>query len=212
MSILSYIKNSIKRYFLSGILVIVPLIITYVVFRFFLSSIDGILSPLLVKYLGYDIPGLGIVITIIIVFVAGILTRGVLGRGAVSLWERFLSSLPLVRTIYSAAKQLLISVAEPKESMFQRVVIIPYPRLGMYSLAFAANEVALDKQGVMGDYIAVFVPSTPTPFTGYMLMVKKDEVYPTNMSIEEAVKFIVSAGIVVPEVMKPQQIGQNGAV
>jgi uncharacterized membrane protein len=212
MSILGYIKNSIKRYFLSGILVIVPLIITYVVLRFFLSSIDGILSPFLVRYLGYDIPGLGIVITIIIVFVAGILTRGVLGRGAVSLWERFLSSLPLVRTIYSAAKQLLISVAEPKESMFQRVVVIPYPRLGMYCFAFAANEVALDSFGVIGDYVAVFIPSTPTPFTGFLVMVKKDEVYPTNISVEEAVKFIVSGGIVVPEVMLPQQIGQNGAV
>ena len=211
MNILGYINKSIKRYFLSGILVIVPLIITYVVLRFFLSSIDGILSPLLIRYLGYDVPGLGIVITIIIVFVAGILTRGVLGRGAVSLWERFLNSLPLVRTIYSAAKQLLISVAEPKASMFQRVVIIPYPRLGMYSLAFAANEVTLDRQGVIGDYVAVFIPSTPTPFTGYMLMVKKDEIYPTNMSVEEAVKFIVSGGIVVPEVMLPPQIGQSGA-
>lgn len=212
MNILGYINSSIKRYFLSGILVIVPLIITYVVLRFFLSSIDGILSPLLVRYLGYDIPGLGIVITIIIVFVAGVLTRGVLGRGAVSLWERLLNSLPLVRTIYSAAKQLLISVAEPKASMFQRVVIIPYPRLGMYTLAFAANEVTLDKQGVIGDYVAVFIPSTPTPFTGYMLMVKKDEVYPTNMSVEEAVKFIVSGGIVVPGAMLPVQIGQNGAI
>ncbi|MCX6831775.1 MAG: DUF502 domain-containing protein [candidate division Zixibacteria bacterium] len=182
------------------------------VLRFFLSSIDGILSPLLIRYLGYDVPGLGIVITIIIVFVAGILTRGVLGRGVVSLWERFLSSLPLVRTIYSAAKQLLISVAEPKASMFQRVVVIPYPRLGMYCFAFAANEVALDSFGVIGDYVAVFIPSTPTPFTGFLVMVKKDEVYPTNISVEEAVKFIVSGGIVVPEVMLPPQIGQNGAV
>jgi len=212
MSILGYIRSGIKRYFLSGILVIVPLIITYVVLRFFLSSIDGILSPLLVRYLGYDIPGLGIIITIAIIFLAGILTRGVLGRGAVSLWERFLNSLPLVRTIYTAAKQLLISVAEPKESMFQRVVIIPYPRLGMYSLAFAANEVTLDRQGLSGDYVAVFIPSTPTPFTGYMLMVKKDEVYPTTMNVEEAVKFIVSGGIVVPELMQPRQIRQNGIV
>ncbi len=210
MSILDYIKNSIKRYFLSGILVIVPLIITYVVLRFFLSSIDGILSPLLVRYIGYDIPGLGIAVTIIVIFVAGILTRGVLGRGAVTLWERFLSSLPLVRTIYTAAKQLLISLAEPKENLFQRVVIIPYPRLGMYSIAFATSEVTLDRQGLVGDYVAVFIPSTPTPFTGYMLIVKKEEVYPTTMSVEEAVKFIVSGGIVVPETMLPQ-IGQNGA-
>lgn len=212
MSILGYIKNCIKKYFLSGILVIVPLIITYVVLKFFLSSIDGILSPLLERYFGYYIPGLGIAITIAIIFLAGILARGVVGRSALGLWERFLSSLPLVRTIYTAAKQLLISVAEPKESMFQRVVIIPYPRLGMYSIAFAANEVRLDRQGLNGDYVAVFIPSTPTPFTGYMLMVKKEEVYPTTMSVEEAVKFIVSGGIVVPEMMLPRQIGQHGAV
>jgi uncharacterized membrane protein len=201
MNVLGYIKSSIKKYFLSGILVIVPLIITYVVLKFFLSSVDGILQPLLVKYLGYEIPGLGIVITIVIVFVAGVLTRGVLGRGAVRLWERFLATLPFVRTIYIAAKQLLVSIAEPKESMFQRVVIIPYPRIGLYCFAFAANEVRLDNFGVSDDYVAVFIPSTPTPFTGFLVMVRKDEIIPTNISVEEAVKFIVSGGIVVPETM-----------
>jgi uncharacterized membrane protein len=210
MSLYSYVKSGIKRYFLAGLLVIVPLIITYVVLRFFLSAIDGILSPLLIKYLGYDIPGLGIAITVVIIFLAGILTRGVIGREMVNLWERFLTALPFVRTVYSAAKQLLVSVSEPKASMFQRVVIIPYPRKDVYTFAFAANEVSLDKFGVIGDYVAVFVPSTPTPFTGYLAMIKKEEVYPTNIGVEEAVKFIVSGGIVVPEMMVTRQVGDGG--
>jgi uncharacterized membrane protein len=212
MKVMGYIKSGIKRYFLSGILVIVPLIITYVVLKFFLSSVDGILQPLLVKYLGREIPGLGIVVTIILIFIAGILTRGVLGRGAVNIWERFLTKLPFVRTIYSAAKQLLVSVAEPKESMFKRVVIIPYPRIGMYCFAFAANEVRLDNYGVNDDYVAVFIPSTPTPFTGFLVMVRKAEVLPTNISVEDAVKFIVSGGIVVPESMLIRASDGSGTV
>ncbi len=210
MNILGYIKSSIKRYFLAGILVIVPLIITYVVLKFFLTSIDGILSPLVAKYLGYEIPGLGVVITIIIIFGAGVLTRGVFGRGAVKMWERFLTTLPLVKTIYGASKQLLASVAEPRESTFQRVVIIPYPRLGVYCFAFAASEVTLDIHDLGSDYVAVFIPSTPTPFTGFVVMVKKAEVYPTNISVEQAVKFIVSGGVVTPEMLTPRLNGIDG--
>lgn len=212
MKILSYVKSSIKKYFLSGLLVIVPLIITYLVLRFFLMSIDGILSPLLIKYLGYDIPGLGFAITVIVIFIAGILTRGVIGRELVGLWERFLNALPLVRTIYTAAKQLLVSISEPRQSKFQRVVIIPYPRKEVYCFAFAANEVSLDKHGIDGDYVAVFIPSTPTPFTGFVVMVKREEIYPTDMSVEEAVKFIVSGGIVVPPNMLSHSINGGNII
>ncbi|MCK4857180.1 MAG: DUF502 domain-containing protein, partial [candidate division Zixibacteria bacterium] len=110
MSLFGYIRNTLKRYFLSGILVIVPLVVTYLVLRFLLTSVDGILSPLLIKILGYSIPGLGILVSILIILLAGILTRGVIGSRLVSYWERFLAALPLVRTIYSPAKQLLVSI------------------------------------------------------------------------------------------------------
>ena len=204
MSIFSHIKVAIKKYFLSGLLVIVPLIITYFVLRALLSAIDGILSPLLIKYLGYEIPGLGFVIVIVLIFAAGILTRGVIGRELLNIWENLLSKLPFVRTIYGAARQLLVSVAEPKGGVFKRVVIIPYPRVGMYCFAFAASELSLDNRREEGNYVSVFIPSTPTPFTGYVVMVKKEEVYPADISVEEAIKFIVSGGIIVPEKMNPR--------
>ena len=188
-------------------MVIVPLIITYVVLRFLLSSIDGLLSPALIKYLGYDIPGLGIVIVILLIIVTGVLTHGVIGRQLVSLWDRLLGRVPFVRTIYLASKQLLQSITNPQESMFQRVVIVPYPRSGMYTLAFASSEVTLDSVPGNGSFVAVFVPSTPTPFTGFTYLVKKEEVYPTNISVEDAVKFIVSGGIVTPDSILPRPQG-----
>ena len=196
-----------KKYIVAGVLVIVPLIITYVVLRFLLSSIDGLLSPALIKYLGYDIPGLGIVIVILLIIVTGVLTHGVIGRQLVSLWDRLLGRVPFVRTIYLASKQLLQSITNPQESMFQRVVIVPYPRSGMYTLAFASSEVTLDSVPGNGSFVAVFVPSTPTPFTGFTYIVKKEEVYPTNISVEDAVKFIVSGGIVTPDSILPRPQG-----
>ncbi len=196
-----------KKYIVAGVLVIVPLIITYVVLRFLLSSIDGLLSPALIKYLGYDIPGLGIVIVILLIIVTGVLTHGVIGRQLVSLWDRLLGRVPFVRTIYLASKQLLQSITNPQESMFQRVVIVPYPRSGMYTLAFASSEVTLDSVPGNGSFVAVFVPSTPTPFTGFTYLVKKEEVYPTNISVEDAVKFIVSGGIVTPDSILPRPQG-----
>ncbi len=201
------ISKIFKKYIISGVLVIVPLIITYVVLRFLLSSIDGILSPLLIKYLGYDIPGLGIAIVILLIILTGILTHGVIGRQLVGIWDSLLGRVPFVRTVYQASKQLLQSITNPQESMFQRVVVIPYPRTGMYVFAFASCEVGLE--GVPGndDFVAVFVPSTPTPFTGFTYLVKKEEVYPTNISVEDAVKFIVSGGIVAPESLAPRSQG-----
>lgn len=196
-----------KKYIVAGVLVIVPLIITHVVLRFLLSSIDGLLSPALIKYLGYDIPGLGIVIVILLIIVTGVLTHGVIGRQLVSLWDRLLGRVPFVRTIYLASKQLLQSITNPQESMFQRVVIVPYPRSGMYTLAFASSEVKLDSVPGNGSFVAVFVPSTPTPFTGFTYLVKKEEVYPTNISVEDAVKFIVSGGIVTPDSILPRPQG-----
>lgn len=192
------LQSSLKKYIISGVLVIVPLIITFVVLRFLLSSIDGILSPLLIRYLGHDIPGLGIVIVIILILLTGALTQLVVGRQMVSLWDKMLGRVPFVRTIYVASKQLLQSVTDPRENMFQKVVIIPYPRAGMYVFAFASNDVRIDALGT-DTHVAVFVPSTPTPFTGFTVIVKKEEVYPTSISVEEAIKFIVSGGIVTPD-------------
>ncbi len=204
MNLFGYIKNTLKRYFISGILVIVPLVITYLVLRFLLTSIDGILSPLVMKVFGYSVPGLGILVSILIILLAGILTRGVVGGRLVHYWERFLQALPLVRTIYSPARQLILSIAGPQTGKFNRVVVIPYPRPGVYCFAFAAKEVDLASRGIEGEFISVFIPSTPTPFTGFVVMVNKADLHPIDISIEEAIKFLVSGGIAVPDKLLPE--------
>lgn len=209
MGLFGYIRQVLRRYFVSGILVIVPLIITYLVLRFLFTSIDGILSPWLEKWLGYYRPGLGILVTLLLILLAGILTRGIVGSRLINYWEKFLTALPLVRTIYSAAKQLLISVAGPQTGDFNRVVIVPYPRVGVYAFAFAAESVSLEKSDIEGDYVAVFIPSTPTPFTGFVVIVNKEDIYPTDITIEEAIKFLVSGGIAIPERLLPEKLRQR---
>lgn len=206
MSLLDHIKKTLKRYFLSGLLITVPLVITYLVLRFLLSAIDGILSPLVLRIFGYSIPGLGILVSILLILLAGVLTRGVIGMKLVSYWERFLHTLPLVRTVYAPAKQLILSIAGPQTDKFNRVVVIPYPRPGIYALAFAAEEVRLGERWGEERFVAVFVPSTPTPFTGFVVMVNKEEVFPTDISIEEAIKFLVSGGIAVPDKLLPERL------
>ncbi|MFH2056959.1 MAG: DUF502 domain-containing protein [bacterium] len=209
MGLFGYIRQILRRYFVSGILVIVPLIITYLVLRFLFTSIDGILSPWLEKWLGYYKPGLGILVTLLIILLAGVLTRGLIGGRLVHQWEKLITALPLVRTIYSAAKQLLISVAGPQTGEFNRVVIVPYPRVGVYAIAFSSESVDLSKSGIEGDYVAVFIPSTPTPFTGFVVIVNKEDVHPTDITIEEAIKFLVSGGIAVPTRLLPENLRQQ---
>jgi len=209
MKIFKYIQNTIKRQFLAGLLVIVPLIITYLVLRFLLTTVDGILAPYLQKALGYAIPGLGIIVSVLLILLAGALTRGVIGRRMIYYWEKLLISLPLVRTIYSAAKQLLISIAGPQSDKFQRVVIVPYPRIGVYALAFVAQDVDISVSGEQDQFMSVFIPSTPTPFTGFVVIVNKRDIYPTDINIEEAIKFLVSGGIAVPESMLPNELKKS---
>jgi len=124
-------------------------------------------------------------------------------------WEKLLISLPLVRTIYSAAKQLLISIAGPQSDKFQRVVIVPYPRIGVYALAFVAQDVDISVSGEQDQFMSVFIPSTPTPFTGFVVIVNKRDIYPTDINIEEAIKFLVSGGIAVPESMLPNELKKS---
>jgi uncharacterized membrane protein len=209
MGLFGYIRQVIRRYFVSGILVIVPLIITYIVLRFLFNSIDGILSPVLANWLGYYKPGLGILVTVLLILLTGILTRGLVGSRLVHYWEKLLAALPLVRTIYSAAKQLLISVAGPQTGEYNRVAIVPYPRVGVYAFAFVAGSVTLENAKIEGEHVAVFIPSTPTPFTGFVVIVNKEDIHPTDITIEEAIKFLVSGGIAVPQRLLPEKLRQQ---
>jgi uncharacterized membrane protein len=196
--ILKEISETIKRWFVAGILILVPAVVTYLVLAFLFEKVDSLLHPALDKLLGYQIPGLGILILVLVILLLGMLGRSVIGRKIVTVWEKFLIRLPITRTLYSASKQLLETFTVPDTSAYKRVVLVEYPKEGVFVLAFSARDTTLMRAGIEGDFCAVFIPSTPTPFTGFVAMIKKNNIFPIEMSVEEALKFLVSGGIATP--------------
>ncbi|MDH4223691.1 MAG: DUF502 domain-containing protein [candidate division Zixibacteria bacterium] len=189
------ITKILRNYFLSGVLIIVPLIITYLVLRFLFLNVDGLLSPLINRLIGYKIPGIGFVATLVLIFLAGIFASSLIFSRLVSYAESFFLKIPLVRTIYSPAKQLVESLTIENKRAFKLVVLIQFPRSGIFTLGFVTKKVYLKEE----EFLAVFVPSTPTPFTGWTLMFKEDEVIPLDITVEQGIEFFVSGGIASPD-------------
>jgi uncharacterized membrane protein len=198
MSLRSKLNTVLRRYFLSGILVIVPLIITFLVLRFLLSGVDGILSPIITKLIGRNVPGLGVVATIILIFIAGVLTANVIGSRLFKIWEIFFIKTPLVRTIYGSSKQLVQALTNTDKHSFKQVVMVEFPRKGIYTFGFMTNEMKIDLLDANDKMISVFIPSTPTPFSGWTLLFRHEEVIPLDISVEDGIKFFVSGGIASP--------------
>lgn len=199
MSIFRVIRDILRRQFLAGVLVVVPLILTYVVLRFLFEALDGILSPLLLKLLGIHIPGLGILATLLLIFLVGIFTTNVIGSTLVKYWDKLLARTPIIRVFYLAAKQLIEAFAVPNIKAFKEVVMIEYPRKGIFVIGFATTKTKLitaDKGEKR--LIGVYIPSTPTPMTGAIVFLPEEEVVSLDMPVEDGIKLIVSGGIVAP--------------
>jgi uncharacterized membrane protein len=208
MSIRQKFNTALRRYFLSGILVIVPLIITILVLRFLFRGIDGLLSPFLTKLLGYNVPGLGVVATIILIFLAGFLTANVIGSRLFRIWEIFWIKTPLVRTIYGSSKRLVEALTTTEKESFKQVVLVEFPRKGMFCLGFLTRAIMVERKDTKDELVAVFIPSTPTPFSGWTMLFPKGEVVPVDMTIEEGIKFFVSGGIASPEKLTHKDISK----
>ena len=193
----------IRRRFISGLLVVVPLVVTYLVLKFLFQTIDGVLAPLVVAIYGKPIPGVGLLATLLLVMLAGWVATGVAGGRIIRIWEGWLIRIPLIRIVYGAAKQFLESISASDGVSFKQVGLIEYPRQGLYSLCFLAGRLPVTRRDQPEDRISVFIPSTPTPFTGFVVMVPPDDVTPLDITIEDAVKMLVSGGIVVPESLQP---------
>lgn len=192
----------LKRYFLGGVLVVVPFILTFIVLRFLFQSIDGILQPYLHDLLGYYRTGLGLVTTLLIVLLAGVLTRNFVGHKIYRVGERLLTQVPLIRPIYSASKQLLAALTRSDTGSFQEVALIEYPRQGLYSICFISQRTTIEVHGKSDEYCTCFVPSTPTPVSGMTVVVPTRDVHPVDMSVEDGVKFLVSGGVASPKLIK----------
>jgi len=194
----------LRRYIVAGILVWLPIGVTVFLLRILVGMLDR--SLLLIpqqfrpeEMIGFAIPGLGLVLTLMILLVTGVLAANIVGRSMVSFWESLLERIPVVRSVYSAAKNFAEIVFSDTSQSFKKVLLIEYPRKGLYSLAFQTSSNLGEVQGRTGeDVICVFVPTTPNPTSGLILIVPRKDVIELDMEIDEALKMIISLGVVVP--------------
>lgn len=200
------LMNTLKRYFISGMLVVVPLILTYIVLKFLFESIDGILQPLIHRVFGYWVYGLGVVTTLLLILLAGVISRNYFGSKLYKVGDYFLSRVPLIRPIYSAAKQLMEALTRPNMNSFKEVVMVEYPRKNVFALGFLSNRLTYQNETAEKKLFSVFIPSTPTPVSGMVILFEKEEIYPINMTVEEGVKFLVSGGVASPEILKHKNL------
>ncbi len=202
MSIIAKVGTVIKKQFVSGLLVTIPLIVTFFVLRFLFESLDGLLNPFVHGLLGYDIPGLGAAVTILLILLAGIVATNFIGARLFHQGDRILGRLPLVRIIYTAAKQLVDSMLAPKERAFSEVVLVEYPRKGLFAIGFLSNRIRLDLEANDQEMAMVFMPSTPTPISGMVVLVPVVDIHFLDVTVEEAIKILVSGGITAPKLLK----------
>jgi len=197
----------------AGLLVWIPLGVTIFILRVLIGLMDNSLLLIPEKYrpeewLGVAIPGLGIILTLAVVLVTGLLAANFVGRSLVGFWESMLNRIPIVRTVYSGAKNFAEIVFSDSNESFKKVLLIEYPRKGIYSLAFQTATNLGEVQGRTGeDVVCTFVPTTPNPTSGYIIIIPKKDIIELDMEIDEAFKMIVSLGVVVPT-WKRDRIGE----
>jgi len=186
------VSVKIKRYFLSGILVVVPLFATVYVLYFIFKKTDSILQPYITRSLGLYIPGLGIVLTLLIIFIIGILAHSFFAQRLLRLGERVLISIPLAGNIYNSTKQILSAFTKKEEGYPKKVVLVPYPSEGLWAIGFLNGEVKVSGGPSMG---LVLLLNSINPTTGILALVDIDKIKATNLEVEEAMKLIISGGI-----------------
>lgn len=194
------LKTSLKRYFLTGLLVIIPLWGTVLILKTLFVAVDGILGDLLVRLVpSHYVPGLGILSLILLVLVTGLFATNFMGKQIVKWWEDWLNRVPLVRGIYSTLKSMMDILSFSDHPSYNRVVLIQFPKNGHYCFAFVTGATKGEMQDLAQEpLIHVYVPTSPNPTSGYFLLVPEHEVASIDMSVEEAMKLIVSGGLCSP--------------
>jgi len=184
------------RTFLAGILTAIPLVATYFVLRFLFVSLDGIFQPIIKFFLGRTLPGVGLVALIILVYLLGLIAANVIGRTLIRWFDVAMSRAPVIKYIYSAAKEVVDSFRRLSGVPFKKVVIVEFPKVAMYSLAFVTGK-PVDFKGQ--NKIPLFIPHTPNPMTGYLVLLSPEQIIDTDLSIEDAMKMVLSGGLLSPE-------------
>ncbi len=206
-----------RRYFITGLLIWVPIGITLWVLDLVVTTMDLSLSLLPqtwqpVAVLGRHVPGIGALLTLLVIFATGVLATNFLGQRLVTLWEGLLSRIPIVRTIYSSVKQVSDTLLSPQGNAFRKALLVEYPRKGSWTIGFLTGTPAEEVRrrvaqvqpagadaGAGAEMVSIYVPTTPNPTSGFFLMMRREDTLELDMSVDEALKYIVSMGVVTPD-------------
>ncbi len=199
-------KQLIKRYFVTGLLIWIPLAITAWVTLLITRMADQSLRLLPEtmqphRLIGFDLPGTGIIVTLLVIFVTGLFAANFIGQRMLNWWEKLLDRIPVINTIYNGVKQVSDTLFSPSGNAFRKALLIRYPHQNSRAIAFLTGTPGGDiVHHLESEYVSVYVPTTPNPTSGFFLMLPKSEVIELDMSVDEALKYIISMGVVAPPV------------
>ena len=200
-----------KKYFITGLLVLVPLAITFWVLSSLIQTMDQSLLLLPEQWqpeqlFGFSMVGLGAILTVAVVFVTGLIATNIFGQQLILWWEAVLSRVPVVKSIYASVKQVSDTIFSDSGNAFRKALLVEFPRKGSWTIAFLTGEPGGDVSNhLQGNYVSIYVPTTPNPTGGYFLMMQRNEVVELDMSVDQALKYIISMGTAVPEIKSAMQ-------
>lgn len=209
-------RHRVRTYFLAGLLALIPLIVTIGILSWLFNVLDGFLGPYIYDWLGRPMPGLGLIATIALVFAIGIVTTNIIGRRLMGAVDEALHRIPLVRSIYSMTKQVSDSLLQARTVAFQQVVLIEYPRRGLYQIGFVTGMI----EGPLQEQLAaragerlvnVFVPATPNPMAGYLVLLPERDVHVLGISVQDGLKLVISGGLAAPVAQRDALSRRDGA-
>lgn len=197
--------KALKKYLITGVLVWLPIVVTLWVITYIVSASDQLINLLPAHwqpkhFLGFNIPGLGVIVAVLVLFVTGLFGANVIGKRMIAAWDHLLGRIPVVKSIYSSVKKVSESLLSDNGRSFKTPVLVPFPQPDIWSIAFVSGSIpSAVVRGLNGEeYVSVYVPTTPNPTGGYYIMVKKSDVRELDMSVDDALKYVISLGMVLP--------------
>lgn len=203
----------VKKYLITGLLILVPLVVTLWVLHLIVGTMDQVILLFPLEWrsrLPLNIPGIGVVLTVATVLVVGLLAHNFIGRKLVAVWEQILAKIPFVRSIYSSVKQVSDTVLSPNGQAFRQAVLVEFPRKDSWSIGFIVGTPGTEIETRLGnDPQSVFVPTAPNPTSGYLIILPPEQIQDLDMSVDEALKFIISLGVMLPGRNGPNKTARN---
>ncbi len=200
-----WLSRRLRRQFLAGLLVVVPIGATMLILVWIFIAIDNILQPVIEFVFGRPVPGVGFGITVVLIYLVGVIASNVVGRRLIQFGESLLARVPVVRPLYTSIKQILESFSTPSQSRLLQTVLIEFPRKGIWTIGFITNETTLPSGGTQ---LNVFIPTAPNPTSGFLQILREEEVIRTDIPVDEALRMVISAGKVSPQEIRDKLSGR----